>query len=104
MGLPPRRRRGHRPRQGRLRALPGRGRRARERLGTLPKIVSRSVPAGTALLGDFTQLSLFVREDVKLDADRSGANFTRNEVVLRSEGRFGLGVLRPQAFVKVALA
>ena len=71
--------------------------------GNLPKIVIPGIPAGVAVLADWTQCKLFVREDVKLDADRSGANFTNNSVVLRAEGRYGFGVLRPQAFAIVDL-
>lgn len=44
-----------------------------------------NAPAGTAILGDWRQTRLFIREDVKLDADRPGERFTRNEVVLRVE-------------------
>lgn len=71
--------------------------------GGLPRIPSTAVPAGTALLGDFTQATLYVREDVRLDADRSGTLFDKNQVKLRAEGRFGFAVLRPQAFAEVDL-
>lgn len=73
-------------------------------LGDVPVVVSTSVPAGTALLGDWRQVRVFVREDMRLDADRSGPNFERNQVVLRAEGRFGIGVLRPQAIAIVHLS
>lgn len=71
--------------------------------GNLPKITIPGIPAGVAILADWSQCKLFVREAVKLDADRSGANFTTNSVVLRAEGRYGFGVLRPQAFAIVDL-
>lgn len=71
--------------------------------GALPQIVSSSVPAGTALLGDFNQCGLYVRDQLKLDADRSGELFTKNQVRLRAEGRFGFAVFRPQAFTVVDL-
>lgn len=73
-------------------------------LGDVPVVVSTSVPPGTALLGDWRQVRVFVREDMRLDADRSGPNFERNQVVLRAEGRFGIGVLRPQAIAIVHLS
>ena len=72
--------------------------------GKIPRVVSASVPAGTALLADWNQCGLVVREDIKLDADRSGENFTKNLVTLRAEGRFGFAVNRPQAFAVVDLA
>jgi HK97 family phage major capsid protein len=71
--------------------------------GNIPKVFAAGIPAGFAILADWTQCKLFVREDVKLDADRSGSNFTSNAVVLRAEGRYGFGVLRPQAFAIVDL-
>lgn len=71
-------------------------------LANIRRVVSTSVPAGTALLGDWTQVRLFVRQDVTIDADRSGTLFDTNQVKLRGEGRFGIGVLRPAAFRTVA--
>ena len=72
--------------------------------GDIPIVVSTSVPPGTALLGDWRQVRVFVRENMRLDADRSGPNFERNQVILRAEGRFGIGVLRPQAIAVVHLS
>lgn len=72
-------------------------------LGNIPVTISTSITAGTALLGDWRQVRLFVREGTRLDADRSGQLFKNNEVVLRAEGRFGIGVLRPQAIATVDL-
>jgi len=73
-------------------------------IGAIPVVVSTSVPPGTALLGDWRQVRVFVRENMRLDADRSGVNFERNQVILRAEGRFGIGVLRPQAIAVVHLS
>lgn len=71
---------------------------------TTPRVVSPSVPQGTALLGDFTQLRLYVKESVRIDVDASGPElFDKNQVKLRGEGRFGLGVLRPASFAVVTL-
>jgi HK97 family phage major capsid protein len=73
-------------------------------LKQIPRVVSRSVPAGTALLGDWREIRLVVREDVNLAADRSGPDlFDKNLVKVRAEGRFGIAVLRPQAFRTVAV-
>lgn len=69
---------------------------------TATRVTSTSVPAGTALLGDFNEVRLFVRADTRIDADRSGVLFDTNRVKVRAEGRFGVGVLRPQAFRTVA--
>lgn len=71
--------------------------------GNLPLVASPRVTAGTAWLGDWRQVRLVVREEMRLDADRSGDRFTRNEVVLRAEGRYGLAWLRPSSFAEVAL-
>lgn len=70
----------------------------------LPRVVSPSIPAGTALLADFSQLRLFVREDVRVDVDLSGPElFDKNQAKFRGEGRFGLGVLRPSSFFVIDL-
>jgi hypothetical protein len=58
---------------------------------------------GVAYLADRSQARLVVREDGKLDADRSGDLFTQNAVILRFEGRFGVEWLRPSSFAEVAL-
>ena len=44
-----------------------------------------------------------MREDATLAVDRSGELFTKNLVVLRLEGRFGLAIKRPNAFVEIDL-
>lgn len=71
--------------------------------GNLPLVASPRVTAGTAWLGDWRQVRLVVREELRLDADRSGERFTRNEVVMRAEGRYGVAWLRPSAFAEVTL-
>lgn len=71
--------------------------------GGLPRIASTRIPAGTAILADWSTAVLAVREDVKLDMDKSGALFQANQVQIRAEGRFGLGLTRPQAFAVVDL-
>lgn len=72
-------------------------------LGRLPRLVSTGVPAGVAVLADWNQCAVYVREDLRLDADRSGTLFDKNQVKLRAEGRFGFAVHRPQAFGVVDL-
>jgi hypothetical protein len=44
-----------------------------------------------------------VREDARIDADRSGDNFKANLVDVRCEGRYGFACLRPQAFAVLDL-
>ncbi|MGV0795645.1 phage major capsid protein [Mycolicibacterium elephantis] len=66
---------------------------------TLPRVVSPSVPTGTAILADWSRLRLYVREDVRVDIDASGPDlFDKNLVKMRAEGRFNIGILRPSAF------
>lgn len=73
-------------------------------LWSIPRVPSVAVPVGTAILADWKQAQLVVRQDATLALDRSGDNFTHNLVQLRLEGRFGWAVKRPNAFVEVALA
>ena len=70
---------------------------------SLPIIQSLAVTAGSALLGDWNYVRLVVREDARLDADRSGTLFETNRVKLRLEGRYGVAVRRPSAFCTVDL-
>lgn len=68
------------------------------------RVPSLAVPKGTAILGDWSQLRLQVREGVStLAATQAGDLFAKNQVMLRSEGRFGLKHRRPQAFAIVSL-
>ena len=61
------------------------------------RVVSNSVPVGTAILGDFTRLKIYVRQDAHMDVDASGPLFATNEFVARGEGRYGIGILRPSS-------
>lgn len=72
-------------------------------LGDYPIVTSSLITLGTALLGDFNQTELIVREDDRLDVDGSGALFTKNQVVFRHEGRYGFAVNKPSAFITVDL-
>ncbi|BBZ17149.1 phage major capsid protein [Mycolicibacterium gadium] len=69
----------------------------------IQRVISPSIPAGTALLGDWQQVQLYVREQVNVLLDMSGDLFTHNQFIARGEGRFGIGVLRPSAFAVVDL-
>ncbi len=69
----------------------------------IQRVISPSVPAGTAIVGDWEQLRLYVRQDVRLQIDTGGELFSHNQVIFRAEGRFGLGILRPSAFAIVDL-
>ncbi|MFD6250459.1 phage major capsid protein [Streptomyces roseolus] len=71
--------------------------------GNIPKVITTSVPAGTALLADWSQCRLIVRQGTTIDADHSGALFETNRVKLRAEGRFGFAVNRPAAFRAIDL-
>lgn len=69
---------------------------------SLPIVRSVAVPAGTAILGDWSRLQLVVREDSQLDVDTSGDLFKKNQAQMRLEGRYGNALLRPSAFCEVA--
>jgi HK97 family phage major capsid protein len=76
-----------------------------DRLWGLPLVVSKAIAEHTALVGDFSQVSLFVREGLSLrmsDSDQDA--FIRNEVVFLVEGRWGLAVWAPSAFALVHFA
>ncbi|MYX17058.1 phage major capsid protein [Streptomyces sp. SID8374] len=66
--------------------------------GNIPRVVTTSVPAGSALLADWSQCRLYVRQGTTIDVDASGALFDTNRAKFRAEGRFGFAVNRPAAF------
>lgn len=71
---------------------------------SVQRIISPSVPEGTAVLGNWGQgVRLYVREATRLDINAGTPYFERNQVLLRAEGRFGIGVLRPSAFAIIDL-
>jgi len=43
-------------------------------------VVTPSVPVGTAILGDFTKLRVYVRQDAHLDVDSSGVLFNQEPI------------------------
>jgi Phage capsid family len=69
----------------------------------IQRVVSPSVPAGTAILGDWSKIGLYVREGVRIDIDAGGDLFTKNQAVLRGECRVGMGVLMPPSFAVIDL-
>jgi HK97 family phage major capsid protein len=70
----------------------------------MQRVVSPSVPEGTAICGDFNQIRLFLKSSMLLLANAFGdAEFSTNSVILRGEQLVGVGVLRPQAFGVVTL-
>lgn len=67
-------------------------------------VPSLAVPAGTAILGDWSVVELKVREDVQsLAATQAGDLFDKNQMKLRTEGRYGFKFSRPQALAVVDL-
>ena len=73
-------------------------------LGTIPFVTSNAVPAGQALLGDWRQVQLLVRESSRIDVNTGGDDlFKKNQVMLRAEMRLGFYLRRPQALAVVDL-
>ena len=73
--------------------------------GGLQRVITTSIPEGTAVVADWSQCRLYIREGVRLDVDTSSGDlFAKNQVRMRAEMRAGFAVLRPQAFAIVALA
>jgi HK97 family phage major capsid protein len=61
-----------------------------------------TMPANTALVGQFNQGILYVRDGVSVIATDSHSDFfVRNLVAILAEGRYAFTVPRPQAFCKV---
>jgi HK97 family phage major capsid protein len=70
----------------------------------LPKVVTPKIAQGTALVGDFQKGVIWDRMAATLSVSDSHADFfVRNMVAVLGEQRETFGVLRPVAFVKVAL-
>jgi HK97 family phage major capsid protein len=72
----------------------------------VPVVHSTVIPAGTALVGDWTiGCQLFIREGVNvLMSDSDQSDFISNRVTLLAEMRAALAVWRPAAFSKAATA
>lgn len=52
--------------------------------GPATRVVSPTMPEGTAVLADWSQLKLFVREDTRIDIDVAGDLFSTNQFVMRA--------------------
>jgi HK97 family phage major capsid protein len=89
---------------------------AGRRLWGSPVATSVACPAGVGWYADWeVSTKLFVRDEAVIDwsealysPDRFGEGdggtlFEANQIVVRAEGRFGFGVLRPSGIVKVDL-
>lgn len=70
---------------------------------SIPVVKSTAVTQGTAVLGDWSQITLVVREDAQLTIDASGDRWEKNQFAMRLEGRYGVYVTRPSAFCTVSL-
>lgn len=65
-------------------------------------VLDTNMPVGTALVGDFTQAILYVRDGVSVVATDSHSDFfVRNLIAVLAEGRYALAMPRPQAFCTV---
>jgi len=74
-----------------------------QRIWGVPVIESEFVTEGHALIGDFRFAVLFDREDVSISVGTINDDFVRNIVRVLAEGRWGFGVIRPDAFVDVSV-
>jgi HK97 family phage major capsid protein len=71
-------------------------------LWSLPRVTSTAVPAGTAIVGDWGQAVLAVREQATISvSDQHQDYFVRNLVAFLGEQRTGFALARPDAFVEV---
>lgn len=77
---------------------------AKRQLWGIPVLVTESVAVGAALLGHWSQAKMVARGGVSVKwTDAVSDDFSRNQVRFRVEGRFGLGVITPSAFVNIDL-
>lgn len=78
--------------------------RASRKLFGLQVVVSTALEAGTAIVADLSEVTLFTdRRGVMAEWNGQGQDdFSSNKIRLRVEGRFGLGVGQPAAVVQVA--
>jgi HK97 family phage major capsid protein len=74
----------------------------------IPVAISPVLAAGTAIVADWKQSTLWLREDARVTFAEQGALgaggveiFSRNQVVFRGEERAAFGVVRPAAFCSV---
>ncbi|MCV7089616.1 phage major capsid family protein [Mycobacterium interjectum] len=68
------------------------------------RVVSPSVPSGWAILADWRQLKLFVREGMSIMLNFWSEDlFTKNAYIVRAEMRGLVAFTRPQAFAMISL-
>lgn len=67
-----------------------------------PVAVTAGMPAGTALVGDYSEAELIPLGDDELVVD-TGKRTTNNSFLMMQEGRYGFRVKKPVAFVEVDL-
>lgn len=66
----------------------------------LPRVVSESIPSGTAIVADWRQAVLWDREQTSVMMTEAHKDwFARNLVAVRAELRAAFGLLRPAGFV-----
>lgn len=67
-------------------------------------VPSVAVPQGQAIVGDWSLTRLLVRQGAHtLAATQAGDLFDKNQMKLRTEGRYGFQLLRPQGLAVVDL-
>jgi HK97 family phage major capsid protein len=70
----------------------------------LPVVQSEAIPEGTGWVADWKKAVLWDREQASVSISTSHEDwFTRNLVAILAEMRAAFGVIRPAAFVKIAL-
>jgi HK97 family phage major capsid protein len=70
----------------------------------IARVISPTMPSGWAILADWTQLKLFVREGMSIMLNFwSDTLFTTNQYIVRAEFRCVSAVIRPQSFAVISL-
>lgn len=67
-------------------------------------VVNEHIDAGTVLVGDGRQATIFDRMQAQISVGTIDDQFVRNQLTILAENRLGLAVFRPQAFAVVELA
>ena len=67
-------------------------------------VVNEHIDAGTVLVGDGRQATIFDRMQAQVSVGTIDDQFVRNQLTILAENRLGLAVFRPQAFAVVELA
>jgi HK97 family phage major capsid protein len=71
------------------------------RIWRVPVLEHNSIPAGTALAGDFARgAKYYMRDDVKVETDRINDQFIKNAFTIRAEMRAAFTVPYPAFFAK----